>query len=133
METSFNCSILSDTLNFLDTFSVNIYKDNKNKSLFAEFGNKRYNIESFKVDHLRDYICDRKNVVDFYKYTVKLWKVDVDVKAINQVSTREGLFGDEMMPYKLFRSYLETNYKNHDPEKIHIITIIPTTATGKCL
>src|SRR4051812_38407817 len=101
MEISYNCSVLNNTFKILDTFSVNIYKDNINKNLFTELSGKRYDFEDFKVDHLRDYICDyicdRKNVAYSYKYAVKLWKVNVDVKVINEASTGKDLFKYEIM------------------------------------
>jgi hypothetical protein len=126
MEISYNCSVLDDTFKILDAFSVNIYKDN---NLFIELGGKRYDFEDFKVDHLSNYICDRRNVACSYRYAVKLWKVNVDMKLINETSTRKDLFKVEMLSHKLFCSYLGTNRKNYDPEKIHIIIVIP----GKCL
>jgi len=124
MAISFNCSVLSDTFN--DTFSVNIFRENGN--LFAKFGNEIYPFESFKVDNLKGYICKRRDVADSNKHTVKLWKVNVDTE---EVSIREELFNDEMIPQKLFRRYYDSEIGNHDPEKTHIIAIIP--ATGKCL
>ncbi len=127
MEISYNFSVLSNTFNVLDTFSVNIYKGHINRNLFTELCGQRYEIEDFKVEHLREYICDRKVVANSYRYAIKLWKINVDMKVINEV--REDLCKDEMMPHKLFSSYLGTDRKIYDPEKIHIIAIIP----GKCL
>ena len=44
METSFNCSVLSnETLKSLNEFSVNIFK--KDNEIFTDLGNNRYDIE----------------------------------------------------------------------------------------
>ena len=63
MLVSFNCSVLSDTFNPLDSFSVNINKEN-NENIIAKLGNNHYDFKDFKVDHLKDYICDRRKVAD---------------------------------------------------------------------
>jgi hypothetical protein len=130
MLVSFNCSVLSDMFNLLDTFSVNINKEN-NENIIAKLGNNHYGFEDFKVDHFKDYICDRKKVADSDRHAVKLWKVDVDMEMINEISTRKELLKDEMISQRLFYRYFKINRENHDPEKTHIIAIIPTT--GKCL
>src|SRR5436309_1448677 len=108
MEISFNCSVLSNTFNILDHFSVNIYKDN-NEKLFTELDDKKYDFENFKVDHLKDYICVRRNVASSDKHTVKLWKVNVDTE---EVSIGEELFKEEMKSQKLFHRYFESKSKN---------------------
>ncbi|GES78804.1 hypothetical protein GLOIN_2v1148199 [Rhizophagus clarus] len=74
METSFNCLILDDeTLN-----------SKNNNEIFTKLGDDRYNIEKFKVDYLKDYIC---NVNKSDKRAVRLWKVNV----VDEVAIKEKL------------------------------------------
>ena len=124
---SFNCSVLSDTFNLLDTFSVNINKEH-NENIFAKLGNNHYDINDFKVDHLKDYICDRRNVADSDRHAVKLWKVDVKDESDIKEKPKE----DEMKPQLPFKDYFqnELNGVKFTMSNIHVIAIIPTT--GKC-
>jgi hypothetical protein len=128
METSFNCSVLSnETLKSLNKFSVNIYK--KNNEIFTNFGDNHYNIEKFKVDHLKDYIC---NVNNSDKHAIRLWKVNV----INEVGIKEKLKDEnEMKPRLLFSDYFQDELSGKAEftvTNIHVIAIM-STSTGKCL
>ena len=121
MAISFNCSILSDTFN--DTFSVNIFTENE--KLIAKFGNEIYPFENFKVDHLRDYICKRRDVADSNKHTVKLWKVNVDDE--NDIKEKLDV---EMKPRKPFSDYFKYELDGGAEfivSNIHVIAIIPAT------
>src|SRR5688572_1753020 len=89
MLVSFNCSVLSDTFNPLDSFSVNINKEN-NENIIAKLSNTIYDFKDFKVDHLKDYICNRRNVADSDRHTVKLWKVDVKDESDIKEKPKEG-------------------------------------------
>ena len=128
MLVSFNCSVLSDTFNPLDSFSVNINKKN-NENIIAKLGNNHYDFKDFKVDHLKDYICDRRKVADSDRHAVKLWKVDVKDESDIKEKPKE----DEMKPRLLFKDYFqdELNEVKFTVSNIHVIAIIPTT--GKCL
>src|SRR5690348_9846382 len=122
---SFNCSVLDDTFEILDNFSINILRENG--ELFAELGDKIYSFKIFKVDRLKDYICKRGDVVDSNKHTVELFKVDIDDE--NRV-TKEILI-DKTKPRLLFKDYFqdELNGKaEFTVTNIHIISIIPATA-----
>jgi hypothetical protein len=68
---------------------------------FVELGDKKYNFATFKVVHLKDYICNRKNVADSDKHDVKLWKVNV----IDENDVKEKLKEDAMKLQKLFRLF----------------------------
>ena len=127
MKVSFNCSVLSDTFEPLDSFSINIVNEENTKNIIAKLGNNHCEIKDFKVDHLKDYICERREVAVSNRYAVKLWKVDVedegDIKEIPK---------DEMKPRLLFKDYFqdELNEAKFTVTNIHVIAIIPTT--GKC-
>ena len=78
MLTSFNCSIITiinNTFNVLDTFLVDICKENN--ETFIKIGKQHYPVDEFKVGHIKDYICDRRKVADSDRHAVKLWKVDI--------------------------------------------------------
>ena len=128
MLVSFNCSVLSDTFNPLDSFSVNINKEN-NENIIVKLSNNHYDFEDFKVDHLKDYICDRRKVADSDRHAVKLWKVDVKDESDIKEKPKE----DEMKPRLPFKDYFqdELNGVKFTVSNIHVIAIIPTT--GKCL
>ena|SRR2546423_7738036 len=128
METTFNCSVLDDeTLRSLNEFSVNFYKEDN--EIFTRLGVNRYDIKQFKVDHLKDYICD-VNKSD--KQAVKLWKVNV----VDEVDIKEKLKDEnEMKPRLLFSDYFQNELSGDEFiifSNIHVIAIIPP-ATGKCL
>ncbi|RGB27283.1 hypothetical protein C1646_819865, partial [Rhizophagus diaphanus] len=129
METSFNCVVLSDnTFDSLDTFSIDFYKKSDNK-IIAELGNKSYEFDKFKVDQLRNYICDRNNVPNSGRSAVKLWKVNI----VDEVDIKEKL-KDEMNPRLMFiKDYFENelNGEEFTLTNIHVIAIISTTAGQK--
>ncbi|GBB93936.1 hypothetical protein RclHR1_02260001 [Rhizophagus clarus] len=126
MEKSFNCLVLGvETLNSLAAFSVNFYKEDN--EIFTKLGNNRYDIEKFKVDHLKDYICD---ITNSDKQAMRLWRVNVtrdDIKV--NVSTEEDIkdkLNGEVMEYsKLFKRYFQDKDEKF-VENTHIIAIIPT-------
>ncbi|RGB30967.1 hypothetical protein C1646_276735 [Rhizophagus diaphanus] len=124
MLVSFNCSVLSDTFNPLDSFSVNLSKEN-NEDIIAKLGNNHYDFKEFKVDHLKDYICDRRKVAGSDRHAVKLWKVDVKDESDIKEKPKE----DEMKPRLLFKDYFqdELNGVKFTVSNIHVIAIIPTT------
>jgi len=127
--TSFNCSVLSDTFDNLDNFLVNVYNNEFNNGIYVKLSGILYAFnDKFKVDHLKDYVCARQKVVDSDICAVKLWKVNIK---IDKKSISKELLKDEMMPLKLFCKYFKAD-EIYDPERIHIIAIIPTS-TGKCL
>ncbi|POG67584.1 hypothetical protein GLOIN_2v1481416 [Rhizophagus irregularis DAOM 181602=DAOM 197198] len=123
---SFNCSVLSDTVNPLDSFLVNFNKEN-NENIIAKLGNNHYDFKDFKVGHLKDYICDRRKVADSDRHAVKLWKVDVKDESDIKEKPKE----DEMKPRLMFKDYFqdELNGVKFTMSNIHVIAIIPS----KCL
>ena len=126
METSFNCSVLSnETLKSLNEFSVNIFK--KDNEIFTDLGNNRYDIEKFKVDHLKDYIC---KVTNSDKHATRLWKANV----VDEVGIKEKLKDEnEMKPRLLFSDYFQDELSGEAEFPVTNIHIISTTSTGKCL
>ncbi|PKC10159.1 hypothetical protein RhiirA5_414692 [Rhizophagus irregularis] len=120
---SFNCSVLSDTVNPLDSFLVNFNKEN-NENIIAKLGNNHYDFKDFKVGHLKDYICDRRKVADSDRHAVKLWKVDVKDESDIKEKPKE----DEMKPRLMFKDYFqdELNGVKFTMSNIHVIAIIPT-------
>ncbi|CAB4430509.1 unnamed protein product [Rhizophagus irregularis] len=123
METSFNCSVLSnETLKSLNEFSVNIFK--KDNEIFTDLGNNRYDIEKFKVDHLKDYIC---KVTNSDKHATRLWKVNV----VDEVGIKEKLKDEnEMKPRLLFSDYFQDELSGKAEFPVTNIHIISTTSTG---
>ncbi|GET04772.1 hypothetical protein GLOIN_2v1878909 [Rhizophagus clarus] len=123
METSFNCSVLSnETLKSLNEFSVNIFK--KDNEIFTDLGNNRYDIEKFKVDHLKDYIC---KVTNSDKHATRLWKVNV----VDEVGIKEKLKDEnEMKPRLLFSDYFQDELSGEAEFTVTNIHIISTTSTG---
>ncbi len=138
MKTSFNCYVLLS--NVSEIYSVDIYRNDKNKR-FVQFDKKNIILNVFKILHLKNYICDMKEVSSPYRNRIKFWKVNVDEKRIedDNISTEDyimqKLSGKEMKDQALFSSCFKDELANHNnitAENIHIITVIPTS-TGKCL
>ena len=124
METSFNCSVLGDeTLNSLNEFSINFYRENK--KLFTILGKNHYGIDNFKVVHLKEYIC---GVTGSDLQAVKLWKVNV----VDEVGIKEKLKDEnEMKPRLLFSDYFQDELSGEAEFPVTNIHIISTTSTGK--
>ncbi|GBC06267.1 hypothetical protein RclHR1_06720003 [Rhizophagus clarus] len=123
MEQSFNCSVLGyetyETLNSLSEFSVNFYK--KDNEIFTKLRDKCYDIKKFKVDHLKDYICE---VTNSHKNAVRLWRVNV----VDEVGIKEKLKDEnEMKPRLLFSNYFQGELYDKAEfavTNIHVIAII---------
>ncbi|GET03692.1 hypothetical protein GLOIN_2v1790366 [Rhizophagus clarus] len=102
MEKSFNRLLLGDT----DTlFLISIFKDNNGR--YAMFDQRKIYLDSVTVLFVRDYICEKKKVIDFDN--MKLWKLK-EVKHRNiknqNISTEEDIVqklkGEEMELTELF-------------------------------
>src|SRR6266498_2965601 len=144
MDISFNCYILILSRDDSETFSVDIYKDNKNRRYFQS-DKAKITLANFKVSHLKEHICNIYDIKKVDQRKVKLWKVNVEAERIenNNISTEDDIVhkleGQKMRDNDLFNEYFKVELADHNKivmGNIHIITIIPTIvtpATGKCL
>jgi hypothetical protein len=131
MVDSYNCLRLDDK----HVFQVEVYEDNEKhedneKQKFFELdNNKKIPFGKLKVGQLANIIACKGNfkVSDISN----LWKVDVEKSKINtEDDIREN--GGVSMAFKHnFKRYFEANCELTD--NIHIVVVITTTATGKCL
>ena len=125
MVDSYNCLRLDNK----HVFQVEVYED-KDKKKFFELGNKKILFENLKVGQLAKFISIQE------KFEVsKLWKVDVDKSKLNPGFTDndiKGLGGVSMEFEYDFIDYFQEDYKP-TRKKIHIIAVVTTTTTSKCL
>ena len=109
-------------------FQVEVYED-KDRQKFFEFGNKKIPFVNLKVGQLAKFISEQE------KFEVsKLWKVDVDKSKLNPGSTDDDVkeLGGVSMEFEhKFERYFKADCELTD--NIHIVVIIATTSTGKCL
>ena len=111
---------------------VEVYEDNdNNKQKFFEIGNdKKVPFDKLIVAQLAELIACKGN----FKVS-NLWKVDVDKCKLNPGSTKEDIekLGGESMEFEYdFIDYFQEDYKP-TRKKIHIVAVVATTTTGKCL
>ncbi|GBC04140.1 hypothetical protein RclHR1_05530009 [Rhizophagus clarus] len=100
------------------------------------FDQRKIYLDSVTVLFVRDYICEKKKVIDFDN--MKLWKLK-EVKHRNiknqNISTEEDIVqklkGEEMELTELFEVYIrgELDDPHFVATNIHIISIIPTIST----
>ena len=124
MADSYNCLRLDNK----HVFQVEVYED-KDKKKFFELGNKKIPFVNLKVGQLAKFISVQE------KFEVsKLWKVDVDKSKLNPGSTDDDIkeLGGESMEFEhKFERYFKADCELMD--NIHIVAVVATTATGKCL
>ena len=125
MVDSYNCLRLDNK----HVFQVEIYED-KDKKKFFELGNKKILFVNLKVGQLAKFISVQE------KFEVsKLWKIDVEKSKLNPGSADDdikGLGGVSMEFEYDFIDYFQEDYKP-TRKKIHIVAVVATTTTGKCL
>ncbi|GBC08935.1 hypothetical protein RclHR1_00850016 [Rhizophagus clarus] len=127
MVTSFNCYVLGDSY---DTFSINIYNEKSGRYIVLD--NIKYDLNTFKVGNIKDFICHSIGVSIICK--MKFWKINIKKKEIN-VSTEEDivqkLHGEEMELEEPFEVYFqdELGNKNFIASNIHIIVQPPSPIT----
>ncbi|GBB84124.1 hypothetical protein RclHR1_10760006 [Rhizophagus clarus] len=106
--------------------SVDIVKEKNNETLFAKLENSQYDLKYFKTEHLKDYVCKKRNVAGSDRHEVKLWKVNV----VDELDSKDKL-NDEMKSRQLFSDCFQREL-NGDPEfivtNVHVIAVI-----RKCL
>ncbi|RIA92873.1 hypothetical protein C1645_874451 [Glomus cerebriforme] len=122
METSFNFYILQS--NSHELLTVDIYKDNKDKTKYVEFdfNNSKIHLKSLKVKHLGDYVRKKFNISDINK--LKLWKLNgFKYKNIREqnISTEEDIVeklnGEEMEFDEPFNTYFQVELDKLDSDK----------------
>ena len=124
MVDSYNCLRLDNK----HVFQVEVYENKGQK--FFEFDNKKILFVNLKVGQLAKIISVQE------KFEVsKLWKVDVDKNKLEPYSTDDDIkeLGGESMEFEYkFIDYFQEGYKP-TRKKIHIVAVVATTTTGKCL
>ena len=109
-------------------FQVEVYED-KDRQKFFEFGNKQIPFVNLRVGQLAKFIFEQE------KFEVsKLWKVDVDKSKLNPGSTDDDIkeLGGVSMEFEhKFERYFKADCELMD--NIHIVAVVATATTGKCL
>ena len=123
MVDSYNCLRLDNK----HVFQVEVYENKGQK--FFEFDNKKILFVDLKVGQLAKFISVQE------KFEVsKLWKVDVDKNKLEPYSTDDDIkeLGGESMEFEhKFTRYFKADCELMD--NIHIVAVVATTTTGKCL
>jgi len=125
MAGSYSCLRLDDSR----VFSVEVYENEKNQKYF-EFNGKIVPFEKLTVVQLAKIIFLQEE----FKVS-KLWKVDVDKNKLDPGFTDDDIkaLGGVSMEFEYnFRKYFQEDYKPTE-NKIHIVAVVATTTTGKCL
>src|SRR5947207_11997511 len=112
MDISFNCCILILSSDDSDSFSVDIYKDGRNRRYFQS-DKVKITFANFKVSHLKEHICNIYNIKKVDQRKVNLWKVNVEAERIENTNISTGddivhqLEGQKMRDNDLFNQYFK--------------------------
>src|ERR1043165_4752900 len=125
MAGSYSCLRLDDSR----VFSVEVYENEKNQKYF-EYDGKIVLIERLTVGQLAKIILLQEE----FKVS-KLWKIDIDKNKLNPDSTDEDIkkLGGVSMGFEYDFIYYFPNDYEPTRNKIHIVAVVATTTTGKCL
>jgi hypothetical protein len=135
MVESYNCLRLDNKYIFqVDVYQNENDKDNKKFFEVGVGGDKKiYPFDSVKVGQVAKLISHEGKFKD--SETLKLWKVNVNEDVLNSVSTEDGIkqLGGVLMKYQ--QKFVEYFPADNVPEdvNIHIVAVIVTTSSGKCL